>query len=659
MPRIRKVIIIHKTHLDIGFTNSAKEVLKQYIQHFIPSAIRTASEVNQDGKRRFVWTVGSFLIDEALKGENHTALEEAIRRGDIAWHALPCTTHTELMDETLAQFAVDIGRKLDKRFGRNTIAAKMTDVPGHTQALIPYLVDSGVRYLHIGVNPASRLPDVPTLCRWRYTGREIILHYAKDYGTEDVFGDCVLYFAHAGDNFGAPTPEGAMQIFQKMERKYPGAEVTAGTLDDFALEVLRHVKELPIFEKEIGDTWIHGIASDPFKIGAYREALALHKQWMAEEPQALGSATEQAMLRNLLLVCEHTWGRDIKTGLGDYRDWSKADFQQARLQPHIDSDAAIPAGQEIASLTKQILLPNASFALMDESWCEQREYVKEASACLPQRYQEEATSRLAALKPEMPEPLFSTGKTDFEFRGIQVQVQSNGWVRIRHEKKELMLALRYEVYGSDTVRNCYEQYNRQKEKTYVWSWPDFGKPGLETAQTADETYLFLLSAAQKTDCKMTLAMRTAARASDVFGAPREMRLEIVPLAKGLDINVSWYQKDASRIPEALYLDFCQKEPENILMKKIDFKIEPGKVCKGGNTHLHCTSEIQWGNSIVLPVHTPLCDFDGAGVYAVDNPPVLKTKQISFVLYNNRWGTNFPLYYSENAAMKFRWIWNKD
>ena len=60
---VKKVFVIHKTHLDIGFTDSAKEVLARYVDAFIPGAIETARVCNRDGKRNFVWTVGSFRIE--------------------------------------------------------------------------------------------------------------------------------------------------------------------------------------------------------------------------------------------------------------------------------------------------------------------------------------------------------------------------------------------------------------------------------------------------------------------------------------------------------------------------------------------------------------------------------------------------------------------
>ena len=136
MEHIKKVFVIHKTHLDIGFTDSAQHVLQRYMDTFIPGAIQTAKICNQDGKKNFVWTVGSFLIEHYLNhGKDPQQLLEAIQQGYIAWHGLAVTIHTELMDQELLRYDLGICKRLDERFGRHTIAAKMTDVPAHTHAM--------------------------------------------------------------------------------------------------------------------------------------------------------------------------------------------------------------------------------------------------------------------------------------------------------------------------------------------------------------------------------------------------------------------------------------------------------------------------------------------------------------------------------------------
>ncbi|NHB85992.1 hypothetical protein G7085_19540 [Tessaracoccus sp. HDW20] len=81
--------------------------------------------------------------------------------GDLAWHALPFTWYTELLDESSIAGSLGFSRWLDERFGKVTTAARLTDVPGHTRGLIGPLADAGVTFLDIGVNPGCRSPQVP------------------------------------------------------------------------------------------------------------------------------------------------------------------------------------------------------------------------------------------------------------------------------------------------------------------------------------------------------------------------------------------------------------------------------------------------------------------------------------------------------------------
>ena len=57
---IKYLHVVFKTHLDIGFTDFAYKVKEQYMQDFIPRAIKLSKEIKE--KRpdlSFVWTTGS------------------------------------------------------------------------------------------------------------------------------------------------------------------------------------------------------------------------------------------------------------------------------------------------------------------------------------------------------------------------------------------------------------------------------------------------------------------------------------------------------------------------------------------------------------------------------------------------------------------------
>ena len=289
---MREVVIVHKTHLDLGFTDFAENVRARYLNEFIPKAIQTAAQLNAGAEKRFVWTTGSWLIKEALASDSEelrSMTRRALQNGDIAAHALPFTTHSELLDKDTFEYGLSIIDEIDAITGVKTIAAKMTDVPGHTAAIVPILASHGIKLLHIGINTAAAFPKVPECFLWKYGGAEIVVVYSDGYGGkfECPFTDKVLYFEHASDNGGVKSAASIARRFERIKKEYPGCKVHAGRLDDVAeaLWTVRH--KLPVLQSEIGDTWIHGIGSDPYKTGAVRTLMklkALRRRELQEIP---------------------------------------------------------------------------------------------------------------------------------------------------------------------------------------------------------------------------------------------------------------------------------------------------------------------------------------------------------------------------------------
>ena len=68
-------------------------------------------------------------------------------------------------------------------------------------------------------------------------------------------------------------------IFKRVRDNFPGAEVKASTFDAYGQKLLEAAPQLnlPVVTGEVGDTWINGIASDPFKVSRYRDLLRLRR----------------------------------------------------------------------------------------------------------------------------------------------------------------------------------------------------------------------------------------------------------------------------------------------------------------------------------------------------------------------------------------------
>ena len=667
---VKKVFVIHKTHLDIGFTGFARDILDRYVDEFIPKAIETAYLCNADGKKNFIWTVGSYLIYYYLKHADEAGkqrLEQAIRDGYIVWHALPCTTDTEVMNSTLFRYGLKMGRELEKRFGKTPcIAAKMTDVPCHTAAMLPDLCEYGVQYLHIGINESSQPIDVPELCIWKYGPYEIVLNYAGNYGRPCVFGDIALEFAHTADNMGPPTPEVVRKEMQRLAQIYPEAEIVSSSLDDFAREVIAHRQELPVFEMECGDTWIHGAATDPWKAGVLRELLSLEKVWRGKTEHVAEDPSYQKFMEYLLLACEHTFGLDYKKFMYDFKNWDKVDFVKARAFDILGEDEMRPAGSLIHDyLMKDELVRYTggklvgSYRLAERSWDEQRDYLRRAIDCLPPRLRNYAEQASKALLPEQPvcdgEPC---EERELEIAGYHIEILPDGSLHLLEKDERaaggtVLGTMRYVCYSAQTVEKCYFSYNKNFETTRHWSEPDFTKPGLQHAKTAqDIEYAWTVGAVRRQENRLVLDLHADETAAGTYGCPRTVQVRYTFGLDSIEIHLEWFDKDANRMPEALFFGFAFEKNDNLRLYKLDRPVDPYHVVKGGNRKLHACQRIESNDYVLTGVHSPVVSVGGRHLYDTDDEYGDIRNGLHFLLFNNRWNTNCPAYYEENAAFDF-------
>lgn len=110
---MKRIYVLFKTHLDIGFTDMSQKVVENYMKNFLPNAMKVAKQMRGE-KERFIWTAGSWLIWKFLEeSPDAELLEDAIRHGEVRWHGLPFTTHTECMNQELFEYGTSLSAKLD------------------------------------------------------------------------------------------------------------------------------------------------------------------------------------------------------------------------------------------------------------------------------------------------------------------------------------------------------------------------------------------------------------------------------------------------------------------------------------------------------------------------------------------------------------------
>ena len=655
--RVKRVLVMFKCHLDVGFADTQAGIMREYFEKYFPDAMKIAAAMRQSGKDRYVWTTGSWLLYEYLEQAStdvRQRTEQAVAAGDLAWHALPFTWQTEFMDRSMIEGTLGFSQSLDQRFGKTTTGAKMTDVPGHSRGLIGPLAAHGVKFLDIGVNDASTPPEVPPLCVWQDPeGASLVQMYHHSYGgvVQVPNSDLAIAIEVQGDNSGPHTPEEIGKIYSDLRKQFPHAQVTAANLSEIAAAVEPYRSHLPVVTQEIGDTWIYGVASDPIKVARYREVARLRQDWVAQGKFQVGDSTDRGLLRRLALCAEHTWGVDTKT-LKDYEHYTPKDLHAALDFP--------------------------TFRVAANSWEEKRKDLDDGVASLPDALQSEARKRLAALEAIEPD------RAGLSPHAAGAELETSHWVIALDPQTGAIRKLRAKSNGREWASTAnplalftyqtlskadYERYNAAyvTVKTW-WSVLDFGKPKIENFGAASQIWTAAL-----VDCwsgkvegghRLLAQLRIADDDTEKSGRvawPGRMFLDVVlPDAEPVvHINFSCFNKAANRLPEALWLSFLPQapEPKGWMLEKVDRLVSPFDVVRGGGRQIHAVSRgVHYkdarGSFSIETLDAPVVQLgEKSPIYFSRDQPDM-AKGIHFSLFNNAWGTNYLQWFGEDIRFRF-------
>jgi hypothetical protein len=655
----KQIHVIYKTHLDVGFTDFARSIVKQYIDHYIPKAVNLAKELRESGvEERFIWTTGSWIIYEYLEkaaSKERVLMEAAIDSGDIVWHAMPFTTHTELMDSSLFRYGIGLSEKLDRRFGKKTIAGKMSDVPGHTRAIIPILKDAGIEFLHIGCNPALTPPSVPPVFKWSDQNQsEIMVMYQIGYGSYmEVPGfKHALRFEHTNDNLGPQTMEEVLEGYKKIRNRFPEAKVIASDLNKFAVELKKISDTLPSISQEIGDTWIHGVGSDPKKVAQFRVLQRARKEWYDGENKLRSETTEKyakqidLFSRSLLMIPEHTWGMDIKTHLKDTKHYCRDSFEGVRQQE--------------------------AFHKVEASWQEQRDYIINAmEAVWNTPLYDDIAQELDKIEPMKPDltgykeisqkaSVLHTDNFDISFHasGALCLFRDNRCNRTIFNHENMAGQFYYQSFTDKDYERFHSQYLKDHAE---WAIYDNGKPGLPIENHYVNTHLPILKGIWQKGEHFITSLYFDEITQEKYGCPKEIYMEwnILTQESKIEVTLQWFLKSANRLPESYWLSFnpVVADSKQWNLMKMGQKISPFDIIENGNKKLHCVDDkvVYEDTTQRITVETldaPLVAPGESSILNFNNEQPDLSKGMAFNLLNNLWGTNFPMWYWDDAKFRF-------
>src|SRR6478735_779082 len=361
---VKEIIVVIKTHFDIGYTHRVNDVIPFYRTAMIDKALAGMdASLSLPPERQFSWTGPGWVMSKVLEDwpcqtpERRKRLDEAVKSGKFRFHALPFSLESDACEpEEMARgliFASTISRKYGLPL---PIAGKMSDVPSHGGALETVLAHGGVKFMHSGGNWPSGYVKTPGIFWWEGPdGSRTLTFQSGTYGTATGFnwpdnwrsdGYLGTHFVPPAnwpykiwpaimvtmDNSGPPKPETVKAYFEEAQKKCPGVKIRMGTMDDFARAFLAENPDLPVVKGEMPDTWIHGVMCDPGGSKLSREAHPLIASaevlntqlglWGVAQPPVAKEVADA--YENILLYGEHTWG--MAPDVRNYGDaFAKAD----------------------------------------------------------------------------------------------------------------------------------------------------------------------------------------------------------------------------------------------------------------------------------------------------------------------------------------------
>ncbi|MDX2442718.1 MAG: glycoside hydrolase family 38 C-terminal domain-containing protein [Bacteroidales bacterium] len=341
--QVTDIVVVFKMHVDIGYTNWAEGVLQKYCNEMLEETLKSIDETSELPKEeQFVWTIPAWPLKYMLENcspDKKKRLEKAIKDQRIVPHALPVTFETEASDLENLVRGLSYSSEINRAYGLPPARdAKLTDVPSHSRILPTLLKNAGIDFLHLGCNPGSASPDVPTLFWWQGPdGSKLLTFYwAEYYGSgilppKDWPHKTWLAMIHTHENSGAPSPEEVANLLKAAKEEMPDVNIKIGRLSDFYDLLMKEDPNLPIVTEDMPDTWIHGYMSNPreTRLSKYLQRETYNTETLNLQLNQWGITNNSIepyisnAVENMVLYDEHTFGAAMTHA--DQQKWTYGD----------------------------------------------------------------------------------------------------------------------------------------------------------------------------------------------------------------------------------------------------------------------------------------------------------------------------------------------
>jgi len=706
---VKEIVIVFKSHFDIGYTHLASEVVQGYRTKTIDNALTVVDKYKAlPGSQKFVWTIPGWPMTKILEdwdGQTATRKQrvtEAFKEGLFTAHALPFTVETEMLPlEQLVRgmtYSAMLMRSVGKKY---PTGAKMTDVPEHSWILPTLLRNAGVNFLHLGCNPGSAYLRVPLMFWWQGPdGSKLLTFYSNSYGStvlppENWHHKTWLAMIMRGDNAGPPTPEEVQKMLDQIHDKLPHVKIVIGTLSDFADRIMKEdLSKLQVIHSDMTDTWIHGVMVDPPNVSLskrtpcdlfvadYLHTLLSKGNSDLNFKNQLSRSYEQS-----LLFYEHTWGASMywvaphylppvnKIGRCD-STWCYGEQWRENLQKGI-YNKMMASWEEHSDYERTA--NSISTKLSKNELAKLADVVGEDILFNPLPWQRGKVPAMGYIKADKKDRTVSAEfPTDsvVENKFLKITVnRSTGSIQSIIEKKfgkELvaqnapykMSQLVYERFSQNEVRNYANNYIRSEQN---WAYIDLGKPNLPPASAVPYSACVPDNFRLKRNNAESLNLEYLPDSNKQFPFPVTTNILLEQDNPYFDIEITINKNIANPLPEALWisLPFNIDQPQ-YRVGRFGSVIDPVKDInvKGVNRYMY---NVGTGVAVIdhsgagvgiCPLDATLVSIGETAGWKYDTTYVPSKPFIYFNLFNNQWSTNYRLWNEGKWIYRFR-VWAID
>lgn len=347
-----KLVLLHHTHLDIGYTHTQQEVLKIQVQHLETAMNLIEKYRDKPQACRFRWNPEIlWAIDEWVthaSSSDKDRFVKLVQEGYIGLDGLYGNILSGLCrpEELMASF--QIKNQMERLTETAIESAMITDVPGLNWGVVTALAENNIQYLSWGPNRTDRIGyflkdwgDKPFYWispskkekvlvfvhgkgySWFHSGmyaeknlsRKLnpkrLSRYLKKLEQQNYPYDTIIIRYNIGADNGPPDPQ-LSDIVESWNTKYPQMEIeistTAKAMADFAQ---KYSDLIPEFSGDLTPYWEDGAASTARESAIAREAGERLTQATILSTLMSRDNFNPELLKNwkkTFLYNEHTWG---------------------------------------------------------------------------------------------------------------------------------------------------------------------------------------------------------------------------------------------------------------------------------------------------------------------------------------------------------------